>query len=105
MVLTRDDTGAFVWTGPRLVRRVPTARLQVPVVGAVPEEFEQMSADARAFGVLQEGDHVAFADQRGGSARGVLLEKCRFGALVRSEAGAVLAVGFQGVSSAASAVH
>lgn len=128
VVLTRDDTGAFVWTGPREVRRLPGARLVEPparavadpeasaqraahdderadAVSAQAQALHEMASVARTFGALQEGDAVAFLDVGGVWAHGVLIEKCRFGGLVRREPNVVVAVGFQSLRPAAAALH
>jgi hypothetical protein len=63
--------------------------------GAVEEELAKIAADAHLFGLLVEGDDVRYADERGGLRDGRLVEKCRWGALVLRDDGAIVAVGFR----------
>lgn len=69
------------------------------VTRALPPELETVAADARRFAVLREGERVSCLDQRSAERRGLLVEKCRYGALVRTDEGAVLAVSFRRIWS------
>jgi hypothetical protein len=49
----------------------------------------------RLFASLSEGDRVRFASAASAAAEGLLIEKCRYGALVLDDEEKVLAVGFR----------
>lgn len=76
------------------LRRVRPAQLAT-FDGSPPNLLTKISADAQIFGGLSEGLPVRYADDVGGLLGGRLLEKCRYGALVVREDGAVVAVGFR----------
>jgi hypothetical protein len=63
--------------------------------GAVDDELTKLAADAHVFGLLAEGQPIRYADERGGLVDGKLIEKCRWGALIARDDGAVVAVGFR----------
>lgn len=68
--------------------------------GPAPEALRVAAARAAIFGGLREGQAVEVDRGEGVIARGVLREKCRYGALVSLAGGVVLGVGFQRVSPA-----
>jgi hypothetical protein len=80
--------------GVRL-RRFPPADVRIHDGGDVAIELEKIAGDARLFGQLVEGQAVRYADEHGGLVNGKVVEKCRWGALVLNERGAVVAVGFR----------
>lgn len=84
-----------VWFTGDVVRRVQRADVGA-VDGVVPADVVAVAKDARAFGGLAEGQGVAF-QQDGGLRQGVLVEKCRFGALVQLATGVVAGVAFRRV--------
>lgn len=57
-------------------------------------ELEAVSRDARTFALLEEGSRVCFFGSDG-AAKGRIVEKCRYGALVASDDGRVVGVGFR----------
>ena len=63
--------------------------------GEVELDLEKIAADARLFGSLVEGQSVRYADSAGALVDGKVVEKCRWGALVLRDDGAVVAVGFR----------
>jgi hypothetical protein len=79
--------------GVRL-RRLPPEEL-APHDGEVELELEKIAGDARLFGLLVEGQSVRYADDTGCLIEGKVVEKCRWGALIRRDDGAVVAVGFR----------
>jgi hypothetical protein len=82
-----------VWLEGDVVRRVrrPDAAAADAVIA---RDVYAAARDARAFGDLREGQRVSF--QKDGVLRdGVLVEKCRFGALVELESGAVVGVAWR----------
>ncbi|MBX3207779.1 MAG: hypothetical protein KF764_22210 [Labilithrix sp.] len=80
--------------GVRL-RRLPPAEVALHEGGDVALELEKIAGDARLFGQLVEGQAVRYADDAGGLVNGKVVEKCRWGALVLRDDGAVVAVGFR----------
>lgn len=71
-------------------RRGDIAPLRVPATPSL----EAVALDARVFASLAEGQRIRFQDG-GGLSEGTLIEKCRFGGLVRRDDGVVLGVGFR----------
>ena len=57
-------------------------------------ELYAVANDVRVFAALEEGTRVRFQDV-GGMAQGTLIEKCRYGAVVRRDDAAVMGVGFR----------
>ncbi len=84
------------------LRRVRPAQVD-SFSGEAPALLAKISADAQVFGGLSEGLPVRYADDVGGLLAGRLLEKCRYGALVVRDDGAVVAVGFRKLWPAATA--
>jgi hypothetical protein len=76
------------------LRRLPAEQLQAHE-GATPDELSKLAAEAQVFGMLVEGQAVRYADDAGVLTDGKLIEKCRWGALVARDDGAVIAVGFR----------
>lgn len=91
---TRD-----VWIGQG--RFVRTTRERVQTAAGPAPALEAVAADARRFAAMREGDPVRATRRDGTHADGTLLEKCRYGALVRS-GDTVLAVSFRRVAPAPS---
>jgi hypothetical protein len=58
------------------------------------EPMLRVVAEIRLFGRLREGERVRF-EHEGRAEEGVLVEKCRYGALVAKRDGTLLAVGFR----------
>jgi hypothetical protein len=54
-----------------------------------------VSSDALVFSALQEGDLVRFNTFGDRHDEGSIVEKCRFGALVKRADGSIVGVGFQ----------
>jgi hypothetical protein len=79
---------------PIRLRRLPPSDV-APHEGEVALELEKIAADARLFGLLAPGQPVRYADEAGALIDGKVVEKCRWGALVRRDDGAVVAVGFR----------
>ena len=57
-------------------------------------ELNDVANDVRVFAALEEGNRVRFQDVSG-IAHGTLIEKCRYGAVVRRDDAAVMGVGFR----------
>lgn len=74
-----------------------------PYVDEVGSDLMKIAADARVFGVLSEGQPVRYANEAGVLLGGKLVEKCRYGALILRDDGAIVAVGFRKLWPAAGA--
>lgn len=58
------------------------------------EDLNAVADDVRVFAALEEGNRVRFQDL-GGMAHGTLIEKCRYGAVVRRDDERIMGVGFR----------
>lgn len=94
IVIYAGTDEVHVLLDPIRLRRTPAAELE-PFSGDVDDELTRLAADARVFGLLPEGQPVRYADDAGTLLDGKLVEKCRWGALVVRDDGAVVAVGFR----------
>jgi hypothetical protein len=81
--------------GIRLRRLPPSDLIIVKDASALELELGKIAGDARLFGQLVEGQSVRYADDAGSLVNGKVVEKCRWGALVLRDDGAVVAVGFR----------
>jgi hypothetical protein len=93
VLLFEDARAAHVWVGDGLVKKLAKGEVSAHE-GTTPDATLRLAEAGRAFAELSEGDDVIFDGPDGASARAVLLEKCRLGALVGTEANKVVAVGF-----------
>jgi hypothetical protein len=94
VVVHANATEAHVLVDGVRLRRVSPAALSLHD-GDPPEDLAKIAADARVFSMLIEGQAVRYADDAGGLLGGKLVEKCRYGALIVRDDGAVVAVGFR----------
>ncbi len=95
VVVHATPTERDVWIGRGRVQRVEPARLSPADAGA---EHDELIADARVHASLSEGDRVLYETDDGGYAEGVLAEKLRFGALIGTPDGRVVAIGFRRIA-------
>jgi hypothetical protein len=102
VVVFANSTEIHVLIDGTRLRRVPPAAVELDE-GAIPNALAKIAADAHVFAGLAEGHPVRYADDAGGLLGGKLVEKCRYGALVVREDGAVVAVGFRKLWPAANA--
>jgi hypothetical protein len=102
VVFANADEVHILVDGTKL-RRVPPTAVGVHE-GAAPSTMTKIADDAHVFSTLSEGQKVRYADDSGGLLAGKLVEKCRYGALVVREDGAVVAVGFRKLWPAATTV-
>jgi hypothetical protein len=94
VVLSRDADGTtWVVTAEAEVRR-STAQDLRPFTGLVPHELASHREDALFFATLRERTDALVRTPRGSDEPVVVVEKCRFGALVARADGSLLAVGF-----------
>lgn len=101
VVFANADEVHILIDGTRL-RRVPPSAVHA-FEGTTPSSMSKIAADAHVFSRLAEGEKIRYADDKGGLLSGKLVEKCRYGALVVREDGAVIAVGFRKLWPAATA--
>lgn len=94
VVVFANATEIHVLIDGKRLRRVPPGAVE-PNEGATPGSLAKISADAHVFARLAEGQPVRYADDIGGLLGGKLVEKCRYGALVVRDDGALVAVGFR----------
>ena len=92
VVLFAQGSEVHVFSNAGWVRRTTADALRhVDEPGA---DLHAVVSDVRVFAALEEGARVRFQD-RGGMAQGTLIEKCRYGAVVRRDDAAVMGVGFR----------
>lgn len=61
----------------------------------VDEELAALASEVRTFAKLSEGEAIRYRDPKGNLARGTLIEKCRYGALIAKTDGTIMGVGFR----------
>ena len=88
-------TGGHVdlWFDEGLARRT-RADAVIACQGPVPARLACVSAEMRLFAGLGEGDRVRW-ERAAGIAEGAIVEKCRYGAIVVTRDGKLVAVGFR----------
>jgi hypothetical protein len=92
VVLYGQGEEVHVFSNAGWVRRTTADALtHVDEPGA---DLYAVANDVRVFAALEEGTRVRFQDL-GGIAQGTLIEKCRYGAVVRRDDAAVMGVGFR----------
>lgn len=84
-----------VWIGMGRVQRVGPDRI-APAEGEA--EHDPIIADARVHAALSVGDRVMYQVDDSGYAEGVLTEKLRFGSLIGTPDGRVVAIGFRRIA-------
>jgi hypothetical protein len=94
VVLFRDGDELHVYLGDGWLRRT-TASAVAPLEVAAPDSLAAVASDARVFASLRSGDEVRYQDGSGELMAGVLLEKCRYGAIVVNEHKRMIGVGFR----------
>jgi len=102
VVFANPDEVHILIDGTKL-RRVPPSAVY-PYEGEAPSCVSKFAAYAHVFSRHSEGEKIRYADDSGGLLAGKLVEKCRYGALVVREDGAVVAVGFRKLWPAANAM-
>jgi hypothetical protein len=100
VVLFRTGDALDVYLGDGLVRRT-SADAVTTLEPPVPEALSAVAADVRVFAALRQGERVHYQDASGRVLGGVLVEKCRYGALVKSDEQRVVGVGFRKLTPAA----
>jgi hypothetical protein len=82
-----------IWFDDGLARRARSGAVSHRA-GPIPESLVRIEAEIRMFSTLAEGDRVRW-ERAAGLAEGRIVEKCRYGAIVVTRAGKVIAVGFR----------
>jgi hypothetical protein len=93
VVLWATDGHCDVWFDDCLARRT-RAEVVSALVGPAPERLWRVAAEMRIFAGLVEGDLVRW-QRAGGVVEGCIVEKCRYGAIVVTRDGKLVAVGFR----------
>lgn len=88
-----------VWVDHGLVRRTRRSSIR-PLKAPIAKELADVAGDARVFGGLLEGQRVRYQHEAG-FGEGMLVEKCRFGALLERDDGVLVGVGFRRIWPAA----
>jgi len=94
VILFASDDEVLVLVDPSAVRKA-RPHMVVPFGGDVPEDIARLASDVGVFARLSEGDPIRYEASAGTMRDGTLVEKCRYGGLVREGGGAVVAVGFR----------
>ena len=92
VVLFGHGDEVHVFSNAGWVRRTTADALTQ--VDEPPEDLNAVANDVRVFAALEEGHRVRFQDLAG-MAQGTLIEKCRYGAVVRRDDETVMGVGFR----------
>ena len=92
VVLFGHGDEVHVFSNAGWVRRT-TSDLLTPVDEPA-ADLHEVANDVRVFAALEEGNRVRFQDLSG-IAQGTLIEKCRYGAVVRRDDQTVMGVGFR----------
>lgn len=101
VVIFRRDQEVDVWIGAGRVRRLSTSDDLKPASRSeLLSSLAEIADGAVIFASLTEGQSVRFRDGGGQLHQGLLVEKCRYGALVLDPDDKVIAVGFSGLSPA-----
>ena len=82
-----------VWIDKGRVRRTRRSSTR-PASAPVSKELAAIAGDARVFGGLMEGQRVRYQHEDG-FGEGILIEKCRFGALLQRDDGVIVGAGFR----------
>jgi hypothetical protein len=91
-----------VFSNAGWVRRTTTDA--ITQVSEPAQDLNAVVDDIRVFAALEEGHRVRFQDV-GGIAQGTLIEKCRYGAVVRRDDERVMGVGFRRIWPLANPSH
>ncbi|NUQ76584.1 MAG: hypothetical protein HUU21_23840 [Polyangiaceae bacterium] len=82
-----------IWVEHGRVRRARRGAAR-PLSEPASRDFVEIANDARVFGGLMEGQRVRYQHDAGFS-EGILIEKCRFGAVLQRDDGVLMGVGFR----------
>lgn len=94
VVLHADGATVDVLVSAGVVRRVARAGVVALDDVALSPLRRRMADDVRRFAAMPTGRRARFLAEAGAEAEGLLIEKCRYGALVALDDGRVVALGF-----------
>lgn len=94
VVLHADAATVDVMVSAGVVRRVARARVEALDDVALSPLRRRVADDVRRFAAMPAGRRARFTTETGDEAEGLLIEKCRYGALVALDDGRVVALGF-----------
>lgn len=94
VILFAEEDQADVYLGGGRVQRTRREKL-LPRAGELPSELRQVALDIVVFAQLREGERVRYVDRDQGLTEAVLVEKCRFGAVVLRADERLMGVGFR----------
>lgn len=94
-VLVVRGAGASTSTPTTMVRRTRRGELRSVPDTAKDADVLHASRAARAYASMREGHRVRYQDAAGSDHEAIIVEKCRYGALVERPDGTVLGVGFR----------
>ncbi len=93
VILWASGAHCDVWFDDGIARRV-RASVVAGCGGPTPLALQRIHAEVRIFASLGEGDRVRW-DRAGHLVDGCIVEKCRYGAIVLTGDGRLVAVGFR----------
>jgi hypothetical protein len=94
VVLHADASTVDVMVSAGVVRRVERSRVVALDDVELSPLRRRMAGDVRRFAAMPAGRRARFATEGGGEDEGLLIEKCRYGALLALDDGRVVALGF-----------
>lgn len=94
VVLHADAATVDVMVSAGVVRRVARSRVVALDDVELSPLRRRMAGDVRRFAAMPAGRRARFTTETGDEAEGLLIEKCRYGALVALDDGRVVALGF-----------
>lgn len=93
VILWATDTQCDVWFADGLARRTRAASVH-PYHAPISRQLCRIAIEMRLFALLSEGDLVRW-ERAGAAGEGCVVEKCRYGAIVVTRDGKLVAVGFR----------
>lgn len=94
VVLHADAATVDLMVSAGVVRRVARARASTLDDVELSPLRRRLADDVRRFAAMPAGRRARFTTETGDESEGLLIEKCRFGALVALDDGRVVALGF-----------
>ncbi len=94
VVVFKHGDELHVYLGDGWLRRTRSSAVAM-LEGEPPPSLAGIAADARIFSTLRQGERLRYQDSHGAVVSGVLLEKCRYGAIVVNEDQRLVGIGFR----------
>lgn len=95
VVLFSNAREVDVWFEGSVVRRTLRETVEALSPDDAHAHLDAVAADVKVFATMRDGDRVRWQSVSGEVTEGKLVERCRYGALVASDDGRILAVGFR----------